>query len=56
MTTQFVPLIERGQKQGVFRSDVSVAWQIAVVRAIVHTASAELQGGRLSEADVEPRC
>jgi AcrR family transcriptional regulator len=53
MTTQFVPLLERGQAEGVFRSDVSAAWLIAVVRAIVHVASTELQGGRLSEADVE---
>ena len=28
-------------------------WLIAVVRAIVHVASTELQAGRLSEADVE---
>jgi TetR/AcrR family transcriptional regulator, mexCD-oprJ operon repressor len=53
MTTQFIPLLERGQAEGVFRSDVSAAWLIAVVRAIVHVASTELQGGRLSEADVE---
>ena len=30
MTTQFVPLIERGQAEGVFRGDVSAAWLIAV--------------------------
>ncbi len=53
MTTQLVPLVERGQAAGVFRSDVSAAWQIAVVRAIVHTASSELQAGRISQADVE---
>jgi len=53
MTTQLVPLFERGQAAGVFRRDVSVAWQIAVVRAIVHTASTELQAGRISQADVE---
>jgi hypothetical protein len=51
--TQFAPLIERGQKDGVFRSDVPVSWLLAVVRALVHTASAELQGGRLTEAEVE---
>jgi TetR/AcrR family transcriptional repressor of mexCD-oprJ operon len=51
--TLFVPLIERGQKNGVFRSDVSVSWHLAVIRALVHTASAELQSGRLSEAEVE---
>ena len=46
-------LIERGQKDGVFRRDVPVEWHLAVLRAIVHAASAELQGGRLTEATVE---
>jgi len=53
MTTQLVPLVERGQAAGVFRSDVSAVWLIAVVRAIVHTASSELEAGRISQADVE---
>ena len=53
ITSQYIPLLERGQAQGVFRSDVSADWLIAVVRAIVHTASLELQGGRLSQSDVE---
>jgi TetR/AcrR family transcriptional repressor of mexCD-oprJ operon len=53
VTTQIVPLLERGQAAGVFRGDVSALWLIAVVRAIVHVASTELQAGRLSEADVE---
>jgi AcrR family transcriptional regulator len=53
MTTQFIPLLERGQADCVFRSDVSAEWLIAVVRAIVHVASTELQAGRLSQADVE---
>src|SRR3954462_9825482 len=48
ITSQYIPLLERGQATGVFRSDVSADWLIAVVRAIVHTASLELQGGRLS--------
>ena len=39
--------------EGVFRNDVSATWLIAVVRAIVHVASTELQAGRLSEAEVE---
>jgi TetR/AcrR family transcriptional regulator, mexCD-oprJ operon repressor len=42
-----------GQAAGVFRDDVTAEWLIAVVRAIVHVASTELQAGRLSEADVE---
>jgi len=54
MTTLLAPLIERGQKKGVFRSDLPVSWHVAVIRAIVHTASAELQSGRISEAEVEP--
>ena len=54
VTTQFAPLIERGQKEGVFRSDVPVSWHLAVLRAIVHTASSEWQSGRLSDAEVEP--
>jgi len=53
MTSQLVPLAERGQAEGVFRRDVSATWLIAVVRAIVHTASTELQGGRLSQDEVE---
>lgn len=53
VTMQIVPLLERGQEDGVFRSDVSALWLIAVVRAIVHVASTELQAGRLSDADVE---
>jgi hypothetical protein len=51
--TLFVPLIERGQKSGEFRSDVPVSWHLAVIRSLVHAASAELQSGRLSEAEVE---
>ncbi len=53
MTTQLWPLIERGQRNGDFRSDLPVSWHVAVIRAIVHTASAELQSGRISETDVE---
>lgn len=51
--THFAPLIERGQKDGVFRRDVPVTWHLAVMRAIVHAASAELTSGRLSQATVE---
>jgi AcrR family transcriptional regulator len=50
---QLEPLIERGRTQGVFRSDLPVSWQLAVIRAIVHTASREIQGGRLPDAEAE---
>lgn len=52
--TLFVPLIERGIQDGTFRSDVPVAWHLAMVRAIAHAASAEVRSGRIAEADAEP--
>ena len=51
--TLFVPLIERGQKKGVFRSDLPVAWHLGMIRAIAHAASAELRSGRIDEQSVE---
>ncbi len=53
MLDQLEPLIERGQKQGVFRRDLPVAWHLAVIRAIVHTASHEIRGGRIAESEAE---
>jgi len=51
--TLFVPLIERGQNKGVFRSDLPVAWHLAMIRAIARAASAELRSGRIDESQVE---
>jgi len=53
MLDQLEPLIERGQREGVFRSDLPVVWHLAVIRAIVHAASASIQGGRLEEPEAE---
>ena len=50
---QLEPLIKRGQKQGVFRSDLPVAWLLSVIRAIVHAASHEVRGGRITESEAE---
>jgi TetR/AcrR family transcriptional regulator, mexCD-oprJ operon repressor len=50
---QLQPLIERGQEQGFFRRDLPVSWHLAVIRAIVHTASQEIQGGRIPESEAE---
>ena len=47
------PLIERGQADGVFRSDVPAAWHLAMFMALVHAASGELRAGRVSEKDAE---
>src|SRR5687768_7583342 len=47
---QLEPLIERGQQQGAFRSDLPVSWLLAVTRSIVHTASHEIRGERLPDS------
>ncbi|WP_404386961.1 hypothetical protein LL946_10780 [Knoellia locipacati] len=52
LTSQITPLITRGQRDGVFRADVPASWHRAVIIALVHAASAELQAGRLTESDV----
>ena len=53
MLDQLEPLVERGQAQGIFRSDLPVSWLLAVTRTIVHAASHEIRGGRLPEAEAE---
>jgi AcrR family transcriptional regulator len=53
MLDQLEPLIQRGQKKGVFRRDLPVVWHLAVLRAIVHAASTEIRGGRLPESEAE---
>ncbi len=47
------PLIERGQRDGVFRADVPVAWHLSALLALVHAASGELSAGRMPAAQVE---
>lgn len=47
------PLIERGQQDGTFRSDVPPAWHLSMVLALIHAASAELQSGRVPEQHAE---
>jgi AcrR family transcriptional regulator len=49
----FEPLIERGQRDGSFRSDVPVAWHLSMLLALVHAASGELRAGRLTPAQIE---
>ena len=47
------PLIERGQADGVFRPDVPAAWHLAVIVALVHTASGALQAGHGTPEQIE---
>lgn len=49
-----MPLIKRGQRARVFRRRTPVSWHLATILALVHAASAELQAGRMSKAEVEP--
>lgn len=48
-----LPLIERGQADGAFRTDVPPGWHLAMVMALIHAGSAELQARRVPEADAE---
>src|SRR5689334_19593633 len=48
-----LPLIERGQSAGAFRTDVPAAWHLAMLLAVAHAGSAELQARRIAEADAE---
>jgi AcrR family transcriptional regulator len=48
------PLVERGQRDGSFRSDVPAAWHLSMLLALVHAASGELTAGRLPANQVEP--
>jgi AcrR family transcriptional regulator len=46
-------LIKRGQRTGVFRTGVPVAWHLSMLVALIHAASAELRAGRLPAEQVE---
>jgi AcrR family transcriptional regulator len=48
-----VPLVERGQADGVFRADVPVSWHLAMVMALIHAGSGELSAGRMRSGDAE---
>jgi AcrR family transcriptional regulator len=50
---QLLPLVERGQAAGAFRTDVPASWHLAMLMAIIHAASAEQRAGRVSEPATE---
>jgi AcrR family transcriptional regulator len=47
------PLIERGQADGTFRSDVPAGWHLGALMALVHLASGQLRAGTVGAADAE---
>ncbi len=50
---RLLPLVERGQAAGVFRTDVPAGWHLAMLMAVIHAASAEVRAGRVEEAAAE---
>lgn len=44
-------LVGRGQRDGVFRSDLPAEWMVALFYTVMHGAAAEIGAGRLSSAD-----
>ena len=56
MTSQFAPLIERGQKGGVFRKDFPVAWHMAVVRAWCIPRATNCRPGASPKRTSKRRC
>lgn len=46
-------LLARGQADGSFRSDQTIAWQSACYFAILHGAASEIRAGRLTQQEVQ---
>jgi AcrR family transcriptional regulator len=50
---QLLPLIQRGQAGGAFRTDVPAEWHLSMLIALIHAASAETRAGRITDHDAE---
>jgi TetR/AcrR family transcriptional repressor of mexCD-oprJ operon len=48
-----LPLIERGQADGIFRADVPAGWHLAMIMALIHAGSGELRAGRVPTTGAE---
>lgn len=44
-------LLERGQAEGVFRSDLPSSWLVGTMHSVMHGAAEEIQAGRLTTDD-----
>ncbi|MGP5930541.1 TetR/AcrR family transcriptional regulator [Corynebacterium glyciniphilum] len=44
-------LLERGQEEGVFRTDLPVSWLLTTVHVVMNGAAEEIAAGRLAEKD-----
>ncbi|RRS01337.1 TetR/AcrR family transcriptional regulator [Glycomyces terrestris] len=45
-------LLRRGQRDGVFRSDLPLPWLVSVVQYVLHGAAEQLRAGNLTEENV----
>ncbi len=50
---QLGPLIERGQESGAFNPELPPDWVLIAILELIHAASREVSGGRLSEDAAE---
>ncbi|MFE6338484.1 TetR/AcrR family transcriptional regulator [Streptomyces sp. NPDC057806] len=41
-------LVARGRAEGVFRTDLPIAWMVNVLHAVMHSAAEEIRAGRLA--------
>ncbi|MEU3612255.1 hypothetical protein ABZ725_08030 [Streptomyces sp. NPDC006872] len=41
-------LLARGRAEGVFRTDLPIAWLVNVLHTVMHSASEEIRAGRLT--------
>jgi len=48
-----IPLVERGQADGVFRGDVPPGWHLAMTVALIHAASNEVRAERMPDEKAE---
>lgn len=47
-------LIERGRKDGVFRTDLPTSWLVSTMHNVMHGAADEIHGGRLTTGQAAP--
>jgi AcrR family transcriptional regulator len=47
-------LIERGRREGDFRTDLPLEWLVTTFFALIHSAAQEREAGRLAPEEVEP--
>lgn len=46
-------VLARGRELGVFRTDMTLDWHVAVCFSLMHTAASEVRSGRIDDADAE---